>query len=45
MYSIFFCESINTDYANYAYFEIEKRRDADLIVHCCFSISQNELKF
>jgi hypothetical protein len=25
--------------------KIEKRGDAILIVHCCFSISQNELKF
>jgi hypothetical protein len=24
--------------------KIEKRRDEILIVHCCFSISQNELK-
>jgi hypothetical protein len=25
--------------------KIEKRGDEILIVHCCFSISQNELKF
>jgi hypothetical protein len=25
--------------------KIEKRRDEILIVHCCFSNSQNELKF
>ena len=25
--------------------KIEKRKDEILIVHCCFSISQNELKF
>jgi hypothetical protein len=25
--------------------KIEKKGDAILIVHCCFSISQNELKF
>jgi hypothetical protein len=25
--------------------KIEKRGDAILIVHCCFSVSQNELKF
>jgi hypothetical protein len=31
--------------ANWAYFEIEKRGDEILIDHCCFSISQNELKF
>jgi hypothetical protein len=25
--------------------KIEKRGDEILIVHCCFSVSQNELKF
>jgi hypothetical protein len=25
--------------------KIEKRGDENLIVHCCFSVSQNELKF
>jgi hypothetical protein len=25
--------------------KIEKRVDEILIVHCCFSVSQNELKF
>jgi hypothetical protein len=30
---------------DHPYFEIEKRGDGILIVHCCFSISQNELKF
>jgi hypothetical protein len=25
--------------------KIEKREDEILIVHCCFSVSQNELKF
>jgi hypothetical protein len=25
--------------------KIEKRGDEVLIVHCCFSVSQNELKF
>ena len=28
-----------------AQLKIEKRRDEILIVHCCFSVSQNELKF
>jgi hypothetical protein len=25
--------------------KVEKRGDEILIVHCCFSVSQNELKF
>jgi hypothetical protein len=31
--------------AHMAFGQIEKRGDEILIVHCCFSISQNELKF
>jgi hypothetical protein len=35
-------EDLNTKMA--AKLKIEKRGDEILIVHCCFSISQNELK-
>jgi hypothetical protein len=41
----FFCQLNYTDYANWGYFEIEKRGDEILIYHYCFSISQNVLKF
>jgi RNase P subunit RPR2 len=35
--------TLNTKMA--ARLKIEKRGDEILIVHCCFSVSQNELKF
>ena len=39
------CPVIPTSNQDGAKLKIEKRGDEILIVHCCFSISQNELKF
>ena len=39
------CPLIPTSNQMAAKLKIEKRGDEILIVHCCFSVSQNELKF